>query len=122
MKAIRKKLVATMFMLTFTSGLPGVALADSVSAEGDDCSSSRRFTDFNHRGGSESFEFECGSIDGCFKYCDPSTVIGNRVVRDARLIEQPSEAACIEAVSWGHAAGYLWVDHGCEGVFRVYTY
>lgn len=41
-------------------------------------------------------------------------------IKDAWLEDQDSDAPCIEGHSWGvNGNGQLWVNHGCEGDFRV---
>jgi hypothetical protein len=40
-------------------------------------------------------------------------------IRGAQLVEQRSEARCVEGRSWGWRNDGVWVDDGCEAVFRV---
>lgn len=37
--------------------------------------------------------------------------------RSAQLVQQISEARCIEGQTWGFRRGVLWVDKGCAGLF-----
>ncbi len=39
--------------------------------------------------------------------------------RDARLIRQKSDAACVRGRTWGIDRRGLWVDRGCAGVFAA---
>ncbi|HEX4883375.1 MAG TPA: DUF3011 domain-containing protein [Casimicrobiaceae bacterium] len=42
-------------------------------------------------------------------------------IRSAQLVEQRSQAACVQGRSWGWRNDGIWVDDGCEAVFRVRT-
>jgi hypothetical protein len=42
-------------------------------------------------------------------------------IRGAQLVEQRSQAPCVQGQSWGWRNDGIWVDSGCEGVFRVRT-
>lgn len=37
--------------------------------------------------------------------------------RDAQLVQQTSNAQCVEGRTWGFRNGLLWVDQGCAGIF-----
>lgn len=53
---------------------------------------------------------ECGSRDYKFQRC--------RVPwRDAQLIRQTSDSACVRDRTWGMDHGGIWVDKGCGGTF-----
>jgi Protein of unknown function (DUF3011) len=39
--------------------------------------------------------------------------------RDARLIRQKSDSACVRGRTWGIDRRGLWVDRGCSGVFAA---
>ncbi|URL59089.1 DUF3011 domain-containing protein [Luteibacter flocculans] len=53
----------------------------------------------------------CYSDNGRRSYC--------RVPwRDARLIRQDSQTACIRGRTWDIDRGGLWVDDGCRGIFQ----
>src|ERR1700754_1652476 len=53
----------------------------------------------------------CYSDNGRRSYC--------RVPwRDARLIRQDSNTACIRGRTWDMDRGGLWVDNGCRGIFQ----
>jgi len=41
-------------------------------------------------------------------------------VRGAQLVQQRSSAPCVQGRSWGFTRDGIWVDHGCEGAFRVF--
>ncbi|HEY4292222.1 DUF3011 domain-containing protein [Luteibacter sp.] len=38
--------------------------------------------------------------------------------RDARLVRQDSDTACVRNRTWGIDRGGLWVDNGCRGIFQ----
>lgn len=40
-------------------------------------------------------------------------------IRDVQLVEQRSQAPCIQGRSWGWRGDGIWVDNGCEAAFRV---
>jgi len=53
----------------------------------------------------------CYSDNGRRSYC--------RVPwRDARLVRQDSQTACIRGRTWDMDRGGLWVDDGCRGIFQ----
>lgn len=52
----------------------------------------------------------CVSNDGHYARCAVPW-------RDARLLKQESETACIRGQSWGVDRGVVWVDRGCRGLF-----
>ena len=53
----------------------------------------------------------CNSVNHGYREC---TAPG---WRDARLLRQTSNAACVEDRTWGLRRGVLWVDNGCAGEF-----
>jgi hypothetical protein len=40
-------------------------------------------------------------------------------VRSVQLVQQRSQAPCVQGRSWGWTRDGIWVDHGCEAAFRV---
>lgn len=40
-------------------------------------------------------------------------------IRGVQLVEQRSQAPCVQDRTWGWRHDGIWVDNGCEGVFRV---
>jgi hypothetical protein len=40
-------------------------------------------------------------------------------VRSVELVQQRSQAPCIQGRSWGWTRDGIWVDNGCEAAFRV---
>lgn len=56
----------------------------------------------------------CESRDYRQNFCGVHGPIGR-----ARLIEQQSEAACIEGRTWGIRENGIWVNKGCSGVFAI---
>lgn len=59
-------------------------------------------------GGGESVD--CVSRNFNYARCDVPW-------RDARLVRQLSDTACIRGQNWGMDRGGLWVDRGCSGTF-----
>ena len=57
----------------------------------------------------------CESRDYRYAFCDTGRI------RDAQLVEQRSQAACVRGRTWGVERNGVWVDGGCEGEFRVFT-
>ena len=58
-------------------------------------------------------EIRCESADGRYRQC------GSNLYGTPRLVRQLSDTACREGQNWGLRNGYLWVDNGCRGIFRV---
>ncbi len=65
---------------------------------------------------SPSRRIDCSSINQQYRYCR-----AGRIDR-AELIRQNSRWACIKGYSWDYDKRGVWVDHGCRGTFRVFTY
>jgi hypothetical protein len=57
----------------------------------------------------------CESRDYRYSFCDTGRI------RDAQLVEQRSQAACVRGRTWGVERNGIWVDDGCEAEFRVIT-
>jgi hypothetical protein len=55
----------------------------------------------------------CESREYRYSFCDTGRI------RDAQLVNQRSQAACVRGRSWGVERNGIWVDDGCEGEFRV---
>lgn len=55
----------------------------------------------------------CESLDRRRAYCPV------RIRRGAELIEQISNADCVEGDTWGYDRGGIWVSRGCRGEFAV---
>src|SRR5215813_2395001 len=55
----------------------------------------------------------CASDDGRRNQCSADTRGG------VTLVNQRSEAACIQGRSWGFRRNYIWVDRGCRADFQV---
>jgi hypothetical protein len=55
----------------------------------------------------------CASEDGRRTRCPVDTRAG------VRLVEQKSDAACIQGRTWGFKNDYIWVDRGCRADFEV---
>ena len=67
----------------------------------------------NDSGGSNSFEFNCASIDTKYRECQ--LPVDGR----ARVVKRFSEAKCDEGRGWGQRGDRVWVDHGCRARFEV---
>ena len=67
------------------------------------------------RGPSRAGHLVCESRDYSYSFCDTGRI------RDAQLVEQRSQAACVRGRTWGVERNGVWVDGGCEGEFRVVT-
>ena len=57
----------------------------------------------------------CGSNDYRYRMCQVDTGRGS----DVRIVQQISNTRCIEGRTWGWNRAGIWVDGGCEAVFRV---
>jgi hypothetical protein len=57
----------------------------------------------------------CASVDFRYRMCQVDTGRGSEV----ELVRQISDTRCIEGRTWGWNRAGIWVDQGCEGVFRV---
>ncbi|HVE51697.1 MAG TPA: DUF3011 domain-containing protein [Casimicrobiaceae bacterium] len=57
----------------------------------------------------------CESREYRYNFCDTGRI------RDAQLVDQRSQAACVRGRSWGVERNGIWVDDGCEAEFRVIT-
>lgn len=66
-------------------------------------------------GWDRDIELRCASNDFRYNMCQVDTGQGSEV----RLVRQVSKTRCIEGRTWGFNRAGIWVDQGCEGVFRV---
>ena len=55
----------------------------------------------------------CESREYRYNFC----AVGR--VRSAQLVQQRSQAPCLQGRTWGWTRDGIWVDQGCEGTFRV---
>lgn len=60
-------------------------------------------------------DVRCASSGYAYNMCQVDTGRGSRV----RLVNQISKTRCEEGRNWGFNRAGVWVDQGCEGVFRV---
>ncbi len=60
-----------------------------------------------------------GEVISCESKDFRRTICGIGRARDVVLLEQTSEAACIEGRTWGFDGRGVWVDRGCAGDFAV---
>ena len=67
------------------------------------------------RGWDRDIDVRCASRDFKYAMCQVDTGPGGR----ATLVRQISKTACIEGRTWGVNRAGVWVNQGCEGVFRV---
>ena len=66
-------------------------------------------------GWDRDIDVHCASNGYQYNMCQVDTGRGS----DVRLVSQVSKTACIEGRTWGWNRAGIWVDQGCEGVFRV---
>jgi len=66
-------------------------------------------------GWNRDIDVRCGSVDYKYRMCQVDTGAGGSV----RLARQISKTSCVEGRSWGWNRAGVWVNQGCEGVFRV---
>ncbi len=66
-------------------------------------------------GWNRDIEVRCASSGYNYQMCRIDTGRGSEV----RIVRQISNAACVEGRSWGWNRAGIWVDQGCEAVFRV---
>lgn len=119
---LKKCLFQCLFVLGVVVSVTATASQEVSALDANLECHTRKFTKLEHPGGRNRFTFECKSLDNCTEYCLAEAPEGT-YVRDARLIEQTSEAECVEGVSWGYQGGrWVWTDHGCQGVFEAFTY
>jgi hypothetical protein len=64
------------------------------------------------RGRSEANRVRCESRNYERNFCEVRAQISR-----AYLVQQESEARCIEGQTWGARGNGIWVNHGCAGVF-----
>jgi hypothetical protein len=60
-------------------------------------------------------DVRCASGGYTYNMCQVDTGRGSQV----QLVQQISKTRCEEGRSWGWNRAGIWVDQGCEGVFRV---
>jgi len=66
-------------------------------------------------GWDRDIDVRCASNGYQYNMCQVDTGRGS----DVRLISQVSKTRCVEGNNWGWNRAGIWVDQGCEGVFRV---
>ncbi len=66
-------------------------------------------------GWDRDIDVRCASQDYRYRMCQVDTGQGGRV----HLVRQISKTRCFEGRTWGWNRAGVWVDGGCEGVFRV---
>jgi Protein of unknown function (DUF3011) len=66
-------------------------------------------------GWDRDIDVRCASQGFNYRMCQVDTGRGSRVY----LLRQVSNTRCIEGRNWGWNRAGIWVDGGCEGVFRV---
>lgn len=67
----------------------------------------------NTGSGTNTFEFNCASIDAKYQECQ--LPVDGR----AQLIKRWSEARCDEGRNWGQRGDRVWVNNGCRARFSV---
>ena len=66
-------------------------------------------------GWDRDIDVRCASSGYNYNMCQVDTGRGSEV----RLVRQISNTRCVEGQTWGWNRAGVWVDRGCEGVFRV---
>jgi hypothetical protein len=66
-------------------------------------------------GWDRDIDVRCSSGNYQYNMCQVDTGRGSRVY----IVKQVSKTRCIEGRNWGWNRAGIWVDAGCEGVFRV---
>jgi hypothetical protein len=66
-------------------------------------------------GWDQDIEVRCASADYRYNLCQVDTGRGGGV----RIQRQISKTRCVEGSNWGWNRAGVWVDQGCEAVFRV---
>jgi len=66
-------------------------------------------------GWDRDIEVRCASRDYRYAMCQVDTGQGSSV----QLVRQISNTRCVEGQTWGWNRAGVWVNGGCEGVFRV---
>jgi hypothetical protein len=66
-------------------------------------------------GWDRAIDVRCASVDFRYRMCQVDTGRGSSV----DLVRQISKTRCVEGRNWGWNRAGIWVDQGCEGVFRV---
>jgi hypothetical protein len=66
-------------------------------------------------GWDRDIDVRCASQSYGYNMCQVDTGRGS----DVRLVRQLSKTRCEEGRNWGWNRAGIWVDQGCEGVFRV---
>jgi hypothetical protein len=66
-------------------------------------------------GWDRDIDVRCASNDYRYNMCQVDTGRGS----DVRLVRQVSNTQCVEGRTWGWNRAGIWVNQGCEGVFRV---
>jgi hypothetical protein len=66
-------------------------------------------------GWDRDIDVRCASNGYQYNMCQVDTGRGS----DVRLVSQVSKTRCVEGQTWGWNRAGIWVDQGCEGVFRV---
>ena len=66
-------------------------------------------------GWDRDIDVRCSSGGYNYNMCQVDTGRGSRVY----LLRQISKTGCVEGRNWGWNRAGIWVDGGCEGIFRV---
>ena len=66
-------------------------------------------------GWDSTFTVRCASHDYNYNFCAVDLGGGGRAYLDRQI----SSTACIEGRTWGANRAGVWVEGGCEGVFRI---
>ncbi len=103
-------------VLTSACATLGAAPAPQSLAQAFAVASSAQYDDWRPGPGwDRDIEVRCASDGYNYRMCQVDTGRGS----DVRLAKQISKTPCREGQNWGWNRAGIWVDQGCEGVFRV---
>jgi hypothetical protein len=106
----------TALALTAACATLGAAPAPQPLAQALAATAPARYDDWRPGPGwDRDIEVRCGSVDYRYRMCQVDTGLGGSV----RLVRQISKTPCREGSNWGWNRAGVWVNEGCEGVFRV---
>jgi hypothetical protein len=108
---MRKPKLVMLAAFAAALAVPTLAAAQRNGDRYDDRYDDRR--ERRHDGSDYADIVRCESIKKRIAYCEADTRDG------VHLIEQFSDADCVEGRSWGYDRGRIWVDRGCAAEFGV---
>jgi len=101
-------LVVSAFAAAAASAQPAVPLAAAVGSAAT--AQWRPGPDWDR-----NIDVRCASRGYGYNLCQVDTGMGSRVY----VLRQISDTRCVEGRNWGWNRAGVWVDQGCEAIFRV---